>query len=82
MSSATIRIRAKSHAALKEIAQVTGESMQDALERAIEERRRVVYLRGLAAEYAALRADPKASAEFDKENEMWDRSTADGLEGL
>lgn len=82
MASTTIRIRDKTHVALKEIAQATGQTMQDALETAIEERRRRLYLEGLSADYAALRADPRASDEFDKENALWDRANQDGLEEL
>jgi len=76
----TVRIKPQSHNALKQIARITGESMQEALDRAIEERRRRVYLEGLKADYEALRADPKAAADFDRENELWDRSAHDGLE--
>jgi hypothetical protein len=80
MASATIRIRPQTHAALKQIAEITGESVQDALDKAVEERRRKVYLEGLNADYAALRRDPKASAEFDADNALWDRTSGDGLE--
>lgn len=82
MSSLTIRIRPQSHRALKEIAELTGQSVQDALEQAIDEQRRRVYLEGLSEDYAALRRDPKASAEFDKENALWSQTDSDGLEGM
>jgi hypothetical protein len=78
--AATIRLKPKSHKALKELAHITGESMQEALDRAIEERRRRVYLEGLNADYAALRKDPKAVAELQREQELWDRTSNDGLE--
>lgn len=81
MSSTTIRIRPKSHAALKEIARLTGQSLQDALEKAIEAERRRVYLEGLRGDYASLRADAAASADLDRETALWDRTTNDGLEG-
>jgi hypothetical protein len=76
----TIRLQPKTHKALKETAGLTGESMQEALDKAVEERRRRVYLEGLAADYAKLRKNPKASADFDKENQIWDRAVNDGLE--
>lgn len=77
--ASTIRLRPKSHQALKEIAAATGEALQDALDRAIEERRRRVYLEGLNADYAAVRRNRKASAELDRENAAWDRTSDDGL---
>ena len=77
----TIRLRADMQAALREMAASTGETLQEALDRAIEERRRRLYLEGLSADYAKLRSDPAAGAEFDQENEGWDCTLSDGLEG-
>ena len=76
----TIRLQPQTHKALKETATLTGESMQEALDNAVQERRRRLYLEGLSADYAALRNDAKASADLDKENDLWDRSNNDGLE--
>ena len=47
---------------------MTGQSLQDELDQAVEQRRRTVYLEGLKADYAALQQDPKADAEFRKES--------------
>jgi hypothetical protein len=76
----TIRLRPDMQAALREMAASTGETLQEALDRAIEERRRRLYLEGLSADYAKLRSDPAAAAEFDQENEEWDCTLSDGLE--
>jgi hypothetical protein len=46
----------------------------------IQERRRRLYLEGLSADYAVLRKDAKASADLDKENEIWDRTDSEGLD--
>ena len=54
MPAATIRIRPSSHRALKEMASATGQSLQDVLDEAIEDRRRRLYLEGLNSDYAAL----------------------------
>ena len=78
MASTTIRIRAASHRSLKEIADASGQSLQDALDQAIEERRRTLYLEGVNADYAAL--NPKAFADFRKEIGAWDVTDLDGLE--
>jgi hypothetical protein len=82
MSATTIRIRPAAHAALKEIAAITGQSLQDELDQAIEDRRRTLYLEGLKADYAALQGDSKAMAEFQKEVALWDSASNDGLEKL
>jgi hypothetical protein len=80
--AATIRIREKSHQALKEMAALTGQSLQDALDQAIEERRRKLYLEGVNADYAALKRNPKQWAEFKKEMAVWDATNLDGMDGL
>ena len=82
MPSATIRIRPKSHQALKELAAATGKSLQDALDEAIEEQQRKLYFEATNAAYAALKRDPKAWAEFQKEIAIWDTTNLDGLENL
>ena len=78
MTSTTIRIRSKSHRALKELAAMTGQTLQDVLEEAIEDRQRRLYLEGLNADYAALKNNPKAYAAFKKEMAAWDRPIAMG----
>lgn len=80
--AATIRLRSNTHESLKEIARITGQSLQDALDQAIEDLRRRLYLEGLNQDYAALCADPKAFAEFRREIEEWDETNLDGLEDL
>jgi hypothetical protein len=82
MAATTIRIREKSHKALKEIAAKTGQSLQDALDQAIERQQRLLYLEGVKADYAALAQNPKAFADFKKEMEVWDSTSNDGLENL
>ena len=82
MASTMIRIRPQSHQALKEMAAVTGQSLQDVLEQAIEDRRRKLYLDGVEADYAALKRDPKAWADFRKEIGVWDATNLDGSDGL
>ena len=75
----TVRLQPKTHKALKQTAAVTGESMQEALDKAIEERRRRIYLEGLSADYAELRKDSAAAADLDKEHALWDSTSNDAL---
>ena len=72
-----VRIKPQRHKALKQILQVTGRPMREELERAIEERRRRVYLDGLAADFAALPNNPKAWQEMKNEDGLWDKTSHD-----
>jgi hypothetical protein len=78
MAATTIRIRSASHQALKEMAAITGQSLQDELDQAVEERRRRLYLEGLNADYAALRKNPKELRDFRNEVAAWDSADSDG----
>jgi hypothetical protein len=59
-TSPTIRLRPSTHRALKQVAEWTGTSMQDARARAVDEYERAVYFAQLNAGYAELQKDPKA----------------------
>ena len=47
---------------------------------ALDDYRRKVFFEGLAADYAALKADPKAWAEELAERQLWDATLLDGLD--
>jgi hypothetical protein len=81
MPATTIRIRPAAHQALKEMAALTGRSLQDELDQAVEEHRRRFYLEGLNADYAALRRSPRELRDFKKEMAAWDATSADGWGG-
>ncbi len=80
MSASTVRIRAASHQRLKELADATGQTMMDVLDKAVEAYRRKLYFEQLNAGYAELRADPKAWAEHLAERKLWDETLMDGLD--
>jgi predicted DNA-binding protein len=80
MASATVRISDKSREALRKLSQETGESMQAILDKAIEEYRQERLMSQVNAAYAALRADPEAWAEWQKEIAVWDATLMDGLD--
>ena len=77
-----VRLRPLAHRTLKEIARMTGQSVQDTLDRAIDDLRRRVYLEGINADYAALQADAKQWEAHQKEADLWETTSADGLEDL
>lgn len=82
MPTTMIRVHEATHKALKRIAQLTGRPMREVLARAVDEERRRLYLEGLSADYAVLKKDPKAAAEFKEEAELWDATNRDGLEDV
>jgi hypothetical protein len=80
MASATVRISEKSRQTLRELAAKTGDSMQAILDRAVEEYRRERLMDEVNAAYAALRADPEAWADWQRELAVWDATLMDGLD--
>jgi hypothetical protein len=80
MPTSTIRISEKSHQTLRELAKQSGESTQASLDRAIEQYRRRLFMEAANAEYAALRADPEAWAEYQKELALRDSTLMEGLD--
>lgn len=80
MASLTVRISSDAHRLLGELAQKSGESMQSVLDKALEAYRRKCFLEGLAADFAALRADPVAWKEELEERAILEGTLMDGLE--
>ena len=79
MPTVTVRIRQDTHRSLRELATRTGRSLPDVLEEAVETLRRQSFLQGLAADFAALRADPEAWQDELDERGAWDRTLRDDL---
>jgi hypothetical protein len=80
MSAPTVRISEASHLVLKELAEQTGQTMTEVLDKALDAYRRQVFLDAVNAGYAALRADPEAWAEHLAERKLWDATLMDGLD--
>jgi hypothetical protein len=80
MSAPTVRISEVSHQLLKELAEQTGQTMMDVLDKALDAYRRKVFFEQLNAGYAELRADPEAWAEHLAERKLWDATLMDGLD--
>lgn len=80
MSTPTIPISETSRRTLCELAEQTGQSMTDVLDKALDVYRRQLFFEQLNAGYAALRADPQAWAEELQERKLWDATLMDGLD--
>jgi predicted transcriptional regulator len=82
MPGLTVRINDSAHATLRALSKRRREPMQAILAQAIEEYRRKTLLEDANRAYAALRKNPKAWREEEKERRAWDATLADGLADL
>ena len=80
MSAPTVPISEAAHHLLQKLAEETGQSMMDVLDKALDAYRRSVFFDQLNASYAALRADPKAWAEIEEERRSMEGCLMDGLD--
>jgi hypothetical protein len=80
MSAPKVCISEASQAVLQELSAKTGRPIQDILDQAIDDYRRKVFLEAVNAGYAALRADPEAWAEVQRERASMAGSLMDGLD--
>jgi hypothetical protein len=79
MSAPTVRISEVSHKILRELAEQTGQTMMDVLDRALDSYRRKLFFEQLNAGYGELRADPEAWAAHLAERKLWEATLMDGL---
>ncbi len=80
MSAPTVHMSETSQLILKELAEQTGQTTTEVLDKALEAYRRQVFLEAVNTGYAALRADPEAWAEHTAERKAWEATLMDGLD--
>ena len=80
MPSTSIRIDEQALAVLRELARRQRQSIQTVLKQAIDSYRREKFIEEANAAFAALRSNPEAWNEEQQERQIWDHTTADGLE--
>ena len=76
----TVPISEAAHQILNDLAQRTGQTMLDALDKAVDAYRRKLFFEQMNAGYAELRADPEAWADHLAEREAWRPTLMDGLD--
>lgn len=76
--SRVVRINKESHKVLLEIAHADRRPMQEILARAIEEYRRLRFLKEANAAYAGLRRNALKWKHETKERSLWDATLGDG----
>jgi hypothetical protein len=75
VATQTVRIRAETHARLRELAQAREQSLQDVLTAAVDRLWRDQLLTQLNEDYARLRADPAEWEEELAERRLWETAT-------
>jgi predicted transcriptional regulator len=80
MESHTIRVNKKTIDEVRELAEKAETTMTAIVEAAVREYRAARFWQELNAGYAALKADPEAWADYQKEISAWDCTLSDGLE--
>jgi len=80
MSAPSVHISEASQRVLKELAEQTGQTEMEVLDKALDAYRRKVFLDAVNAGYAELRADPQAWAEWQEEIRSMDGCLMDGLD--
>ena len=80
MSHSTVAISEMANRMLEHLAEETGQTTTDVLEKALDAYRRKLFIDQVNAGYAALRADPAAWAEVERERRSMDGCLMDGLD--
>lgn len=76
----SVTIKPKTLEVLQQIAEDTGEPVEEVLDHAVEVYRRREFLMGLNADFEALKKDPDAWEEELRERKLWERTLSDGLQ--
>ncbi len=77
--ASTVRIDDRAHATLVEIAAEERRPLGQMVAIAIDEYRKQKFWKGVADDFARLKADPVAWKDYQAEVAMWDGLTGDGL---
>lgn len=75
----SVTIKPKTLEALQEIAEDTGEPVEEVLDHAVEIYRRREFLTGLNADFETLKKDPDAWEEELRERKLWEVTLSDCL---
>ena len=80
MSHSNMAISETAQRILERLAEQTGQTTTDVLDKALDAYRRKLFIEQVNTGYAALRADPAAWAEVERERRSMDGCLMDGLD--
>ena len=75
-----IRVNEATHAAIRNLAKESGDSMQSVIDKAISRYKRELFLKSLNGDFERLRADTEEWAEELEERKLWEQTLLDGDE--
>ena len=75
-----VRVSENTHEVLRSLSTREGKSMQDIIDKAIEDYRRKTFLEGLSNDYRLLQENAEAWKDHEEETTLWDNTLMDGLE--
>jgi predicted DNA-binding protein len=75
-----VRVSENTHELLRSLSSQEGKSMQDIIDKAIEDYRRKAFLQGVSNDYRLLRENPEAWKEHEEDMALWDNTSMDGLD--
>jgi hypothetical protein len=75
-----LRVNESTHAAIRNLAQESGESMQSIVEKAIERYKREMFLESLNQDFKRLRENEEAWNKELEERRLWENTLTDGVE--
>lgn len=80
MASTTVRVDPKLHATLRKLSEAEHRPIGQVIEDAVAKYEKDAFWKGLYDDYARLRANPEAWADYQREVALWDSTSNDGLE--
>lgn len=75
-----VRVSESTHKVLQALSSKEGKTMQDIIDKAIEDYRRKNFLEGLSQDFQVLQEDPDLWKEHEEEIVLWNNTLQDGLE--
>lgn len=82
MSELTININQSTHKTLLQLAEISGDTVQTVMDKAIENYRRYLFLVQANQAFTALRNDEELWQEELAERQLWEETLIDGAEEL
>ena len=80
MATTTIRVPAATHARLRQLAADEARSMGQVIDALLDDYEKRMFFARLTEDFARLRADPAAWADYEAEQTAWEATLGDGLE--
>jgi len=79
MSTATVRINAKTHKLLQDIKKNSGDSMQAIISKALERYKEIQFWEEVNEAYSKLKANKTAFKDEIEERKLWEKTLFDGM---